>query len=343
MSTAQLEISEIDPHDDSAFAEWYAVSAAAQREGMGDLATMWSLAELSVMLREPSRVRRFHLYAGRVEGTLVAVGAHVLTLLDNLEAASLEVGVAPAHRRQGHGGTMLDFLEVRARELGRPLLQTGISWLDEYGSDGAGWPGREFALSRGYRLTLGDVQRELPLPVDEALLDALAAEAAAAHEGYELRSWVGRVPDELALGWETLASSLMTEAPTGDAEREPEVADVENLREQERVAEKQGRTVCCTAAITADGEVAAYTNMALTPHESGKTYQWGTLVRTADRGHRLGLAVKVANLRLLQGLGLGAEKVVTWNAEVNDHMIEINARLGFVPVARAGEFQKRLG
>ena len=342
MSTTQLEITEIDVHDDATFGEWYAVSAAALREGLDDLATVWSEAELAVMVREPSRSRRFHVYAGRVDGALVAVGAHVLTLLDNLQSATLEVGVAPAQRRRGYGGAMLDFLETRGLELGRPLLATNLSWPDEHGSEGAGWPGREFALARGYRLTLGDVQRELVLPVDDARLGELAAEAAERHAGYTIRSWVGAVPDRLALGWETLSSSLMTEAPTGEKEIEPEDIDVANLREREAVAAKQGRTVCCTAAVTRDGEVAAYSDLAFTPHEVGKAYQWGTLVRREDRGHRLGLAVKVANLRLLQSLGLGAERLVTWNAEVNEHMIGINERLGFQPVARAGEFQRRL-
>ena len=44
----------------------------------------------------------------------------------------------------------------------------------------------------------------------------------------------------------------------------------------------------------------AYTDIATTVHEPGRAYQWGTLVRGDARGHRLGLAVKVANLRLLQ-------------------------------------------
>ncbi|CAN5345570.1 GNAT family N-acetyltransferase [soil metagenome] len=337
-----LQITEIDVFDDAALAACYDAHTAAEREGLGDLATIWTLAELTVALREPSRVRRHHLYVGTVDAVVVATGALTLPLLDNLDSATFSVNVVPSHRRRGFGTAMLTFVEARARDLGRPLLDTGINWTNEHGSDGAGWPGREFALAQGYRLTLGDVQRELALPVDDGLLDELAAEAAVRHDGYTVQSWVGAVPEVLALGYETLASSLMTEAPTGDREIEPEVVDVANLREREAVAAKQGRTMCCTVAITADGEVAAYTDLALTPHETGKAYQWGTLVRTADRGHRLGLAVKVANLRLLQSLGLGAERVVTWNAEVNSHMIGVNERLGFRPVARAGEFQKRL-
>ncbi|WP_323794537.1 GNAT family N-acetyltransferase [Nocardioides sp.] len=337
-----LEISEIDVHDDAALTEWYDVSAAALNEGMGEHSTVWGLAELRVSVREPSRVLERHLYVGRVGGVAVAVGAHVMPLLDNLEAATIVCEVAPEHRRRGYGSEMLAFVEQRAPELGRPLLDNLVSWPDSHGADGSGWPGCEFATARGYRLTLGDVQRELSLPVDDRLLDDLATEAASHHDGYRLTSWVGAVPEQLALGWETLASSLVTEAPTGDREIEPEVADVANLREREAVAAKQGRTIVCTAALTGDGEVAAYTDLAVTPHEPGKAYQWGTLVRTADRGHRLGLAVKVANLRLLQSLDLGVERLITWNAEVNSHMVGVNVRLGFRAVARAGEFQKRL-
>ena len=342
MTSNPLEISEIDLFDDDALARCYDAHALAEREGLGDLATIWTLPELKVALREPSRTREQHLYVGTVDGSVVATGAHVLPLQDNLDSATFSVNVVPDARRRGHGTAMLAFIEQRARELGRSRLETGISWTDEHGSDGAGWPGREFALARGYRLTLGDVQRELSLPVADDLLAELAAGAEEKHAGYRLMSWVGAVPEQLALGYETLSSSLMTEAPMGESEREPEVVDVANLREREAVAEKQGRTVVCTVALDSDGEVAAYTDLAYTPHESGKAYQWGTLVRTADRGHRLGMAVKVANLRLLQSLGIGADRVVTWNTEVNAHMIGVNERLGLVPVARAGEFQKRL-
>lgn len=337
-----LEITEVDVHDDAALAEWYDVSAAALREGLGDLASVWSLPELTVTLREQSRSRRIHAYVGHAGGRAVVAGAVVLPLLENLDSATISAEVHPDHRRRGHGSAMLAHVEARALAHGRTVVDHFIDWPESHGPEGEGWPGREFALARGYRMNLGDVQRMLTLPVADEVLDRLAAEAAERHEGYRVTSWVGAVPEQLALGWETLSSSLVTEAPTGDRVREPEVVEVANLREREAVAEKQGRTRVCTAALTADGEVAAYTDLEVTPHESGKAYQWGTLVRTADRGHRLGLAVKVANLRLLQSLDVGVTRLVTFNAEVNSHMIGVNEQLGFVAVARAGEFVKHL-
>ena len=65
-------------------------------------------------------------------------------------------------------------------------------------------------------------------------------------------------------------------------------------------------------------------------------------MRRDARGHRLGLAVKVANLRLLQGSCPELRRLTTYNAEVNARMVDVNDLLGFVPVARLGEFQKRL-
>ena len=46
--------------------------------------------------------------------------------------------------------------------------------------------------------------------------------------------------------------------------------------------------------------------------------------------------------RLLQERMRGLSEVLTFNAEVNDHMIAVNEALGFVPTARGGQFQKRL-
>jgi RimJ/RimL family protein N-acetyltransferase len=185
------------------------------------------------------------------------------------------------------------------------------------------------------------VKRVLHLPVADGALQELAAEAAVAHADYTLLSFVGPVPEALVLSWATLVSSLMTEAPTGDLDVEPEAADPALVRETEALAEKQGRTKYNTVALDTAGDVVAYTDLATTVHEPGRAYQWGTLVRRDARGHRLGLAVKVANLRLLQAERPDVTLLTTYNAEVNERMVAVNERLGFRPVARLGEFQKR--
>lgn len=186
------------------------------------------------------------------------------------------------------------------------------------------------------------MQRELCLPVDDALLGRLADDAARAHPAYTLRSWSGPVPDDLLQGWAEITSILATEAPTGDLELEPEAASTGAVREREDTAARQGRTKYNAVALSPTGQVVAYSDLATTVHEPGRAYQWGTLVRREHRGHRLGVAVKVANLRLLQRERPDITRLTTYNAEVNSHMIGVNEALGFRPVARLGDFQKKL-
>lgn len=237
---------------------------------------------------------------------------------------------------------ILDVLEAVAVARGRRVLTGLVGWEPSLGSDGVGASGPEFAGAHGHDLALSEVQRELRLPVDETPLAALADDAARVHPAYTLRSWVGPVPDDLVTGWAELSSSLATEAPTGELDLEPEVVSVEVVREREATLARQGRTKYNTVALDADGTVVAYTDLATTVHEPGRAYQWGTLVRRRDRGHRLGVAVKVANLRLLQRERPDIVRLTTYNAEVNAHMIGVNEALGFRPVARLGDFQKKL-
>lgn len=339
---SEPDIRLVEPDHDAAIAEWHAVYVAADRHGREDHATPWALEELRAHQRAPSRSRRTLLFLGRVQGEGVVAGQVQLRLLDNLSGAEVFAHTAPEHRRRGHGSAMLAVLEQVAREHDRTMLASDTAWAHELGPEGRGAPGLEFARAHGYELGLGDVMRVLRLPVDDAVLADLAAETAPHHAAYALRSWVGPVTDDLLQGWAELTTTLMTEAPLGEMLREPEAVDLAALREGEDLLRRQGRTKLNTVALDADGTVVAYTDIATTVHEPTRAYQWGTLVRRADRGHRLGLAVKIANLVQLQRETQGLETVVTWNAEVNEHMIGVNERLGFVATERLGELQKRL-
>ncbi|MCW2773207.1 MAG: hypothetical protein JWN91_1533 [Nocardioides sp.] len=338
---SDLVIEALDEHDNAAFDAYYDVYHAATAP-LGDLASPWMREEYRAIIQEDATRRWNGAYLGTVDGVPVATGLLRMPLLDNLESADVDVHVLPEHQRRGHGTAMLSRLEAEAKGRGRTLLNAEAVWSYDAGPTGAGSAGGEFARSRGFALGISDVKRVLPLPVPDALLDELAEEAAPHHATYSLRSFVGRVPDELAQGWALLSASLMTEAPTGEMLREPEAPDVAAMRESEANSVLQGRTKFNTVALDAGGEVVAYTDIAASAHDPRTAYQWGTLVRRDARGHRLGVAVKVANLRLLQAEGPPLDRVTTYNAEVNGHMIGVNERLGFVPVGRLGEFQKRL-
>ena len=157
---------------------------------------------------------------------------------------------APAERGHGYAAEMLAHVEEQARARGRDAAgRRGGLALRAAGPKGPARPTWRGPAARASSSALVDVQRRLPLPVPAERLDALAAEAAAHHEGYELRSFTGPVPDELVEGWAALDATLMTEAPMGDIEREAETADVAAVRAQEAMVEKQGRVKVSTVAL----------------------------------------------------------------------------------------------
>ena len=339
----ELKILDLDPQDDEMFEAWHDVYVTVERHDRPDTETSWTLAQLRALMREDARRQFNRGFLGFAGDRPVTMGKISGSLLDNLQLCEVSVATLPGDRGRGFGTAMLEHLEAAAAELGRTTALAEAHWPYDADPNGADEPVVEWARRRGYDVGLVDVQRRLQLPVEEELLDALAAEAAPHHAGYTVRSWAGPVPEELLQGWADLTSTLMTEAPMGDLEREPEAADVEAVREAEALTVEQGRTTYSTVALDSTGDLVAYTHIAVTRSEPERAYQWGTLVQADHRGHGLGLAVKVENLRQLQSAEPDTTTVVTWNAEVNSHMVGVNQRLGFLPVERFGELHKKLG
>ena len=77
----------------------------------------------------------------------------------------------------------------------------------------------------------------------------------------------------------------------------------------------------------------------LAPSKPWLAEQDDTLVAAGHRGHRLGMLVKIANLRRLAELPR-VERVTTFNAAENEHMLAINVALGFRPAGWDGEWQR---
>lgn len=336
-----LQISRIDPFNTAAVDAWWDAYAAAQREDRGPMATVWSREEIRHQFQQESRTTERRAYLLLDDDAVVGAAGLALPLKDNTHVANISIEVPPAERRRGVGSTALTFLEGEAVTAGRTTVRSDASWPYELGADGTGSPGREFARRHGYALALRDVQSRLALPVDLALLDSIGEDIAPAVEGYTLRSWVGPVPEDVIEDWAVLDASIDTEAPSGDLDNEQATPDVDGVRETESLLAQQRRISLGAVALTANGEVAAYSQLVIS-RDDGNAYQWGTLVRGSDRGHRLGTAVKIANLRLLHSTAAHTRAVYTYNAESNVHMRAVNTRLGFIPSERMAELQKRL-
>lgn len=324
--------------DDDAVAAWHATYFASETYGRS-YATPWMLPEVRASLRGPHPAERRYLLNGTVDGVVTTAGLLELPLLDNTRFAWIAVHTAPRYRCRGHASAMLEELLARARRAGRTVVAAEAAYPYDGPADGTGHPSVDFLRHRGFTLALGDVQRILELPADEAVLDALATQAATQHESYVLRQFRGPVPDDLLSSYGRLVGSLAVEAPMGDLELEPEAYPPERIRAEEAVATASGRTRYTTVAQAPDGACVAYTELVVPEHDPGRVYQWGTLVAPGHRGHRLGVAVKVHNLRWLQQERPDLRIVTTFNAEVNAPMVAINERMGFRAVERSGEFK----
>jgi GNAT superfamily N-acetyltransferase len=250
------------------------------------------------------------------------VGCYLLALPGrvNISRANVVLRVRPDRRRSGIGTALLRHCADRARLAGRTHL-VGDAWDDS--------PGAAFATAVGATAGIADVHRSLRFD-DEARdrLPRLRSEAEARAAGYSLLSWVGATPEDL------LEQVAVVRAALADAPRDPGVEfsvwDANRVRRLERLIIERGMTHYSVAARHhPSGQLAAITQLILDPGAPECGIQQITAVLPTHRGRRLGLLVKVAMLDLLTSAEPSITYIVTDNAGSNEHMIAINAQLGF--------------
>ncbi|MEV4536980.1 GNAT family N-acetyltransferase [Asanoa sp. NPDC049518] len=310
----------------------YAIRSQSQAFDVPDFAPVCPRA-FSVGLTDPwPGVHKQHALA-----TLDGVPAGFLELrlpyLDNTGTADLNIDVLPSMRRRGVGRALLDHAIEASRADGRKhLIGEAVCALP----GGAARPvdGDAFARATGASLALTDIRRRLDVAtIDQASLDSLVGAAWPLAAGYSLVSWSGATPEEFAAAQAYLEGRLMSDAPTGDLAVEGMKMDTTRLRETEVARERRGRRAYTTAARhDASGRLVAITAIEFNDTPDWHAFQQITLVDPDHRGHRLGVLVKVENLRAVLAAEPALRAVDTWNAAVNAHMVAINEAIGFRPV-----------
>ena len=338
-----MEVWELDPADEAGLAAWHAVLHAVERETWPDR-TGFTLREVRAFANHRGQSRRFvQLAAGEDGGPVIGVGVMELPLRDNLHSADVTVGVHPEHRRRGAGRALVERMEAVAAAEGRRSLN---SIVDVPVASAGRHPGEMFARRVGFVATMQGNSRYLAVPLAADLVHDLCRVVAAAPDAaaYRVFTFTAPWPEEHVGDHCELARRMSTDEPAGDVEKEEEVWDAARIQEDDELPAARGLwKLAAVAQHVGSGRLVAFSELALSPDAPQEAWQMATLVHPDHRGHRLGLAVKLANVEALGAAAPSVRRIVTGNAAENTPMIAVNDMMGF-EIAGAGWFwQKAVG
>ncbi len=296
-----MEVRRVYPDDDEALAEWCAVLRASDADLWPDL-TGFTLPDIRAFARLRGVYRRYDLLAaGDTGGPILGVGMMECALRDNRHCAEVTVAVHPDHRRRGVGTAIVERLGQLAVADGRQRAEhhcrraRGAGRRPCLGALRA--PGRlSSRRCRGTRATSS-------LPVDDARLDDVREVVAGARDAaaYRTFTFVSPWPDEVLEDQCELLRRMSTDEPAGDGGQggggvgrgTASASPTSSSRPEEPGSWPRSRST------SASGRLVAFTELLLARDTPGQAWQLATLVHPDHRGHRLGLAVKVANLDFL--------------------------------------------
>jgi GNAT superfamily N-acetyltransferase len=334
-----MEIRPVDIDDDAALAEWFTPVAASERADWPEHPG-WSLLELTELIRQTIDAQAVVAVARDRRGVVAGSLCVRMPIRERLQLAEVYLAVHPAHRRGGVGRALLAHAERVARRHGR----TTVIGATELPTGSPETEGRErFARAAGYRPANAEVRRELRLPADHDTLDRLELECRPHAAGYDIVTWVGPCPDRWVAGRVALARSISTDAPHGELDLEEEAWDETRLRGFEHTIEAMGRDSLTAGAVGPQGDLVGYSQLGLPRADPETCYQFDTVVVPAHRGHRLGMLLKIVNLRLLEARSPSSKRLLTWNAADNEPMGRVNEALGFRVLGTETVWQKTLG
>ncbi|MER7796155.1 GNAT family N-acetyltransferase [Microbacterium sp. NPDC096154] len=283
-------------------------------------------------------------------------GVLVLEYQRNAErTATVEAHVPPRWRGAGIEEALFAEADRLAAEHGRSLLHAWNLVLVQA-------PGRRLVSPTGVgsvpadaestrrlqRLgyTLGQVERvstfefATSLPRAERMLRAALDTAG---DEYRAVWWHSSAPDELVDAYAAAVTRMATDVPAGELEFEEDPWDAERIRYRERLKAEAGQTMAVAAVVHAPtGTVAAFNELVLESDRTRPAMNYGTLVLPEHRGRRLGTIVKCVGLIRFHDMAPECPRAMTFNAEENRYMLDVNEAVGFVPAAYSGEWKKEL-
>jgi len=290
----------MDPHDDGLFQAWYAAMHAGATAGR-EVPKVVTYEALSASLRTPTARKKRTAYGAFVDCTIVGTAMLDLPMKENRHLAEVNVPARFA--------------------------------VDD-------WPGSRFALGHAFVSEHEEDHLVLDLPADPDVVERLTGAIAMHHRAYNLRTWTGTCPEELVDAYAFMQTAMGQDVPIGNLDYTPPTLNADRIRLNDERMAAQGYTSITTVARHAAGELAGYSLMFVDSNDPSGVSQDDTLVMRAHRGHRLGVALKLANLGVLTRDYPERRMVHTWTAGVNGPMQHINKEFGFRKVEQMHEFQR---
>ncbi|QTO37165.1 GNAT family N-acetyltransferase [Tessaracoccus sp. MC1865] len=271
-------------------------------------------------------------------------------MVDQPELAYVTLYVTPSHRGTGLGQALADTVREALVAEGVAMFQVWVttSIVDQplrpssgFGGVDPGHGGVKLALANGLKLKQAErVSRydfARPL-VDPA--EALAEAQGVAGAEYEVVTVEGQLPEGMLAGYAVLMERMAVDPPQGELTVVERRWDAERVRQAEAVRLLTDRIYRAVVRHLPTGDLVALSEMHVDrANPLAFVDQWDTIVLPDHRGHRLGMLVKAANLIQVRDKEPNARAILTWNAEENRHMLQVNEALGFYPVYAEGGFE----
>ncbi|SFS06692.1 Acetyltransferase (GNAT) domain-containing protein [Microbacterium sp. cf046] len=301
---------------------------------------------------QPDEDERRLMWTIHVDGQMVGRAGIDLPLQGDSKLAFWLVELVRDVWGHGIGTAAYELLERIARENGRTVLQSWAAHPDAPGPRLAPPTGfgtipedhaARFYLRHGF--SLEQIERnsafDLQGPFDG--VERLLAQAVAASSEYRLVQWFVPTPPEFVDGYAWMKSRMATDAPAANLEFDEETWDAGRIARHDSRYTDSGRTLQVTAAQHIEtGELCAFNELVIGKDHTEASHQEDTLVLKDHRGHRLGTLVKCAGLLSWRAVAPESPRVITYNAEENRPMLDINEAIGFVPIAYEGAWKKVL-
>lgn len=330
-----VDIEQLNPRNEAALRAWWEVGRAATADRPGNPWPAWEQSRVALPADNPEG--GITLLAAIDDREMVGAGLLVRPLRDNLHTASVSVYVRPDRTREGTGRRLAQEMEVVAAGDRRTTLHAEV-----FVAPGtSGTPSEAFAAALGYEVASREAFRELEMAGYVARRDRLRAQAADA-AAYRVVTFDTVCPDEHVGSFGRLLGMLLDEIPLGELDLSASEWTPERIRAAEQRQVGIGRHVLTALAIAPDGSVAGSSDVRVNDTDTTHGQVGITLVDPGHRGHRLGLALKLATHDLALATYPGLRAVDTSNAEVNTHMQAVNDALGYRTIETLLELQKRL-